>query len=156
VDFLEQKEYWESMADRVVYTGAIDAYFGFCCGHLDYRSLRFDTQTLEGVSNFQGAAVVNYTDAATPYTRIVEHKHFEFGSQPDSVITYEYPQSQRMGDEPYYPINDAANMALYAKYQALAAALPHVIFGGRLAEYRYYDMDKVIESALERISNLWQ
>lgn len=134
--------------DRVVYTGMIDEYFDFSLGHLEYRSLRFETETLPDCDNYQGNAVVNYTEREIPYTRIIEHKHFEFGTQPDTVITREYPAAWQEGDEPYYPVNNEKNDALFAKYQALAKKRPHVIFGGRLGQYCYYDMDKVIAEAL--------
>ncbi len=134
--------------DRVVYTGMIDEYFDFSLGHLEYRSLRFETETLPDCDNYQGNAVVNYTEREIPYTRIIEHKHFEFGTQPDTVITREYPAAWQEGDEPYYPVNNEKNDALFAKYQALAKKRPHVIFGGRLGQYRYYDMDKVIANAI--------
>lgn len=134
---------------KVVYTGMIDAFFGHREGVLEYRSLRFETEVLEGEENHQGNAVVNYTEREIPYTRIIEHKHFTFGRQPDTVITREYPVEWKKGDEPYYPVNDEKNAVLYRKYQALAAAQQDVIFGGRLGQYRYYDMDQVIASALE-------
>ena len=134
--------------DSVVYTGMIDEYFDFSLGHLEYRSLRFETETLPDCDNYQGNAVVNYTEREIPYTRIIEHKHFEFGTQPDTVITREYPAAWQEGDEPYYPVNNEKNDALFAKYQALAKKRPHVIFGGRLGQYCYYDMDKVIAEAL--------
>lgn len=147
-DYLENKAHWDGLADKVVYTGAVDAYFGYCCGNLEYRSVRFETEVLD-TENYQGNAVVNYTDAQTPYTRIIEHKHFEFGTQPKTVISREYSQEWQPGTEPYYPVNDEKNSALYATYKALADAEEKVIFGGRLAQYRYYDMDAVIASALE-------
>ena len=135
------------MGEKVVYTGMLDAYFDCCCGELEYRSLRFETELLDE-ENHQGVAVVNYTDRETPYTRVIEHKHFEFGTQPKTVITREYPADWTAGMEPYYPVNDAKNQELFEKYRALAAKEENVIFGGRLAEYKYYDMDKVIESAM--------
>ena len=150
VDYLADRESLNALADKVVYTGPVDAYFGYRLGALQYRSVRFETETLD-TDNYQGNAVVNYTDAETPYTRIIEHKHFEFGStEPGTktVISREYSAEWKPGDEPYYPVNDDKNSALYAKYKALADAEPHVVFGGRLGEYKYYDMDKVIESAL--------
>lgn len=150
VDFFAEKNGLTAMADKIVYTGAIDAYFNYCYGKLSYRTVRFETELLEGVENYQGNAVVNYTDAATPYTRIIEHKHFEFGTQSDTVISKEFSSEWTEGGEPYYPVNDGHNEALYKKYKELADREPNVIFGGRLAEYKYYDMDKVIESALER------
>ena len=129
-----------------MYTGTIDAYFGYQFGKLEYRSLRFESEVL-AEENHQGVAVVNYTDRETPYTRVIEHKHFEFGTQPKTVITREYPVTWQEGMEPYYPVNDEKNQALYRQYAELAAGEPKVIFGGRLGEYKYYDMDKVIESA---------
>ena len=150
VDYLADKAAWDAVADKVVYTGPIDAYFGYKLGALAYRSVRFETETLD-MENYQGNAVVNYTDADTPYTRIIEHKHFEFGTQPKTVISREYSAEWKVGDEPYYPVNDQKNGALYAKYRALAEGEKHVVFGGRLGEYKYYDMDKVIESALAAV-----
>lgn len=147
-DYLKTKAQWDSMADKVVYTGSIDAYFGFCYGNLSYRSVRFETEVLDK-PNFQGNAVINYTDRETPYTRIIEHKFFEFGTQPRTVISREYSSEWQPGAEPYYPVNDEANGALYAKYRALANQEKKTIFGGRLGEYRYYDMDAVIASALK-------
>ena len=147
VDYLKEKPALDGLAGRVVYTGPIDAYFGYRLGALEYRSVRFETEVLD-TGNYQGNAVVNYTDAETPYTRIIEHKHFEFGDQPKTVISREYSAEWKPGDEPYYPVNDETNNTLYARYKAMADAEPHVVFGGRLGEYKYYDMDKVIESAL--------
>lgn len=135
--------------DKVLYTGMIDAFFGYCEGALEYRSLEFQTELLEGEGNYQGNAVVNYTEREVPFTRIIEHKHFEFGHQPDTVITREYPKEWKRGDEPYYPVNDEKNAALYQKYVLLAAKQKNVLFGGRLGQYKYYDMDKVIAAALE-------
>ena len=147
-DYLEDKARWDALAEKVVYTGPIDRYYGYCHGNLEYRSVRFDTEVLD-TDNFQGNAVINYTDPDTPYTRIIEHKHFEFGTQPRTVISREYSQEWQPGTEPYYPVNDEKNTAVYAKYRAMAQEEPRTIFGGRLAEYRYYDMDAVIASALE-------
>ena len=147
VDYLENKAELDSLADMVVYTGPIDSYFNYCYGPLGYRSVRFETELLD-TDNFQGCAVVNYTDPETPYTRIIEHKHFEFGTQPKTIISREYSQEWQPGIEPYYPINDDENSALYEKYKALSQKETGVLFGGRLAEYRYYDMDAVIASAL--------
>lgn len=147
VDYLADKAAWDAVADKVVYTGPIDAYFGYKLGALAYRSVRFETETLD-MENYQGNAVVNYTDSETPYTRIIEHKHFEFGTQPKTVISREYSAEWKVGDEPYYPVNDEANGALYQQYKALAEGEEKVLFGGRLGEYKYYDMDKVIEAAL--------
>ena len=135
--------------DKVLYTGMIDEYFDYCLGALEYRSLRFETETLPEEDNYQGNAVVNYTDREIPYTRIIEHKHFEFGTQPGTVITREYPAEWQKGDEPYYPVNDDRNMTLFARYQDLAAKEKNVLFGGRLGQYRYYDMDKVLRAALD-------
>lgn len=149
VDFFNEREKLESIAKHIVFTGKIDEYFNYRFGELEYRSLRFETESLE-IDNFQGNAVVNYTDAETPFTRIIEHKHFEFGKQAGTVITKEYPLSKSTGVEPYYPINDERNMAIYSKYEKLAAETKHVIFGGRLAEYRYYDMHQVLASALHK------
>ena len=149
VDYLENKEYYDGLGERVIYTGTIDAYYGYQFGKLEYRSLRFDTQVVD-TDNYQGVAVVNYTDRETPYTRIIEHKHFEFGTQPKSVITKEYSVDWSEGMEPYYPVNDGKNQELYQRYAALAEKEDQVIFGGRLGEYKYYDMDKVIESAMNR------
>ena len=148
VDYLENKADWDAMADAVVYTGPIDRYFDYCFGPLEYRSVRFATEVLK-TPNFQGNAVVNYTDRETPYTRIIEHKHFEFGTQPKTVISREYSSEWKVGDEPYYPVNDEKNKSLYDRYKALAEKEEHVTFGGRLGEYRYYDMDAVIARALE-------
>ena len=148
VDYLEDKVGWNALADKVIYTGPIDRYFNYCYGPLQYRSVRFETEVLD-MANFQGNAVVNYTDSDTPYTRIIEHKHFDFGTQPKTVISREFSVEWLPGDEPYYPINDDKNSALYQKYKALADKEEKTIFGGRLGEYRYYDMDAVISSALE-------
>ena len=148
VDYLENREELNSLCDKVIYTGAIDSYFDFCFGPLEYRSVRFETEILD-TDNYQGNAVVNYTDGETPYTRIIEHKHFEFGTQPKTVISKEYSQQWYPELEPYYPVNDETNGALYEKYKELAAKEDKVIFGGRLGQYRYYDMDAVIASALD-------
>ena len=147
VDYLEKKEYYDGLGEKIVYTGTIDSYYGYQFGKLEYRSLRFESEVLDE-ENHQGVAVVNYTDRETPYTRIIEHKHFEFGTQPKTVITREYPVTWQEGMEPYYPVNDEKNQALYQKYAKLAEKEEHVIFGGRLGEYKYYDMDKVIASAM--------
>ena len=153
-DYLAKKEEFDAMADKVIYTGPIDAYFGFKEGYLEYRSVRFETEVLDR-PNFQGNAAVNYTDRETPWTRIIEHKWFEFGKDadgndlPKTVISREFSSEWKPGDEPYYPVNDAKNSELYNKYKARAAGETNVIFGGRLGEYRYYDMDAVIASALE-------
>ena len=155
VDYLKDKAKWDGMAKKVVYTGPIDAYFDYCLGYLDYRSVRFENELLDK-PNFQGNAVVNYTDRETPWTRIIEHKWFEFGKDedgndlPKTVISREYSSEWKPGDEPYYPVNDEKNGALYQKYKELADKEENVIFGGRLGEYKYYDMDAVIASSLER------
>ena len=146
-DYLASKDYFDSIADKVVYTGAIDAYFGFCYGELEYRSIRFETETLD-IENYQGNAVINYTDSETPYTRIIEHKHFSGAISPKTVISKEYSAEWSRGIEPYYPINNEKNTELYKKYYELAQKESKVIFGGRLAQYRYYDMDAVIGAAL--------
>ncbi len=153
VDYLEHKAEYDALADKVVFTGPIDEYFGYCLGHLEYRSIRFETEVLD-MPNYQGNAVVNYTDRETPYTRIIEHKHFEFGTQPKTVISREYSSEWKNGDEPYYPVNDEKNKALYEQYRALAAQESRVVFGGRLGEYKYYDMDAVIASALNKTEEL--
>ncbi len=152
-DYLADRAVLNSLADRVVYTGPIDAYFDFRFGPLEYRSVRFETETLD-IPNFQGNAAVNYTDRETPWTRIIEHKWFEFGKDeagndlPKTVISREYSSEWKPGDEPYYPVNDGKNGALFARYRALADEEDKVLFGGRLGEYRYYDMDQVIAAAL--------
>ncbi len=137
---------------KVVYTGMLDEYFNYSLGHLEYRSLRFETEQMPQCDNYQGNAVVNYTEREVPYTRVIEHKHFEFGTQPGTVITREYPAEWREGDEPYYPVNYERNSALLKKYQELASGRPHIVFGGRLGQYRYYDMDKVIAAALDAVA----
>ena len=144
-DFIRENP---DIAHKVVYTGMIDEYFGFSLGHLEYRTVRFETEVLD-CDNYQGNAVVNYTDAEVPFTRIIEHKHFEFGKQEKTVISREYSSEWKPGIEPYYPINDQRNSSLYAQYKELADKETNVIFGGRLGHYKYYDMDKVIASALE-------
>ena len=145
-DFLENKEKYLDMAEKCVYTGPIDAYFDYSLGELSYRSLRFETEILDK-ENYQGVAVMNFNEREIPYTRIIEHKHFEFGKQEKTVITREYPQDWNRNLEPYYPVNDEKNNALYAEYQKLAEKEKNVFFGGRLAQYKYYDMDKCIASA---------
>lgn len=153
VDYLENKEELDKLAEKVIYTGSIDAYFDYKLGTLEYRSVRFENEILDK-PNFQGNAAVNYTDRETPWTRIIEHKWFEFGKDengndlPKTVISREYSSEWKLGDEPYYPVNDAKNSTLYEQYKALAEAEDNVIFGGRLGEYKYYDMDKTIEVAL--------
>ena len=150
VDYLKNREVFNALLDKagkIIYTGPIDAWFDYTLGELEYRSVRFETEELP-VENYQGNAVVNYTDRQTPYTRIIEHKHFEFGTQKTTVISKEYSATWKPGDEPYYPVNDEKNQKLYRQYLELAQKEQQVIFGGRLGEYKYYDMDKVIESAL--------
>lgn len=150
VDFFQEREVLTALAKTIVYTGPIDEYFDFRFGQLEYRSLRFENQLLDQ-DNYQGNAVVNYTDGDTEFTRIIEHKHFEFGTQAKTVITHEYPQEWVKGAEPYYPVNDEKNTAVFNQYKALAGEEPNVIFGGRLAEYRYYDMHQVVASALKKV-----
>ena len=158
-DYLEHKDELDKLADRVIYTGPIDAYFNYSLGNLEYRSVRFETEVLNK-PNFQGNAAVNYTDAETPWTRIIEHKWFEFGKDengndlPKTVISREYSSEWKPGDEPYYPVNDEKNSTLYNQYKALAESEDQVIFGGRLGEYKYYDMDQVIANALEKAKEL--
>ncbi len=152
-DYFDRKADWDALADKVIYTGPIDRYYDFCYGPLQYRSVRFETEVLD-LPNYQGNAVVNYTDRETPYTRVIEHKHFEFGTQPKTVISREYSAEWRPGDEPYYPVNDVKNSALYERYRALADREAKVVFGGRLGEYKYYDMDAVIASALDMADRL--
>ena len=153
IDYLENKQEYDKIAETVIYTGAIDAYFGFKLGTLEYRSVRFETEVLDK-PNFQGNAAVNYTDAETPWTRIIEHKWFEFGTQPKTVISREYSSEWTPGEEPYYPVNDEKNGKMYEEYKRLSENEKKVIFGGRLGEYKYYDMDKVIESALKKSDEL--
>lgn len=148
VDYLKERETYECAAGKIVFTGMIDEYYGYRLGALEYRSVRFETEVLD-CDNYQGNAVVNYTDREVPYTRVIEHKHFEFGTQKKTVISREYSSEWKVGDEPYYPVNDEKNSVLYEKYASLAVGEDNVIFGGRLGAYRYYDMDKVIASALE-------
>ncbi len=147
-DYLQNKHGLDALAEKTVYTGPVDAYFGYKLGTLEYRSVRFENEVLDK-PNFQGNAVVNYTDRETPFTRIIEHKWFEFGTQPKTVISREYSSEWKPGDEPYYPVNDDKNGQLYAQYKSLAQKEKNVIFGGRLGEYKYYDMDAVIASALD-------
>ena len=150
-DFFENRQELENMAEKIVFTGMIDEFYDYKFGTLEYRSLKFEHETLEE-ENYQGNAVVNYTEYDIPYTRIIEHKHFEYGNQPKTVITREYPATWNKGDEPYYPINNDENNELYSKYKELADKEENVIFGGRLAEYKYYDMHNVIEKALEAVN----
>lgn len=159
-DYLAHKEELDALAERVIYTGPIDAYFNYSLGNLEYRSVRFEMEILD-TPNFQGNAAVNYTDAETPWTRIIEHKWFEFGKDengndlPKTIISREYSSEWKPGDEPYYPVNDEKNSSLYQQYAALAAKEDRVIFGGRLGEYKYYDMDQVIAVALNIVDNLF-
>lgn len=152
-DYLKKKEEYDSMAEKIVYTDPIDAYFGYQLGHLEYRSVRFETEILYR-PNFQGNTAVNYTDTETPWTRIIEHKWFEFGKDedgsdlPKTVISKEYSSEWKLGDEPYYPVNDEKNGELHDEYRKLAANEKNIIFGGRLGEYKYYDIDQVIEASL--------
>ena len=158
-DYLKEKETYDSLAETVVYTGPIDAYFSYSLGYLEYRSVRFETEVLDK-PNFQGNAAVNYTDSETPWTRIIEHKWFEFGKDengndlPKTVISREYSSEWKPGDEPYYPVNDEKNGELYKKYRELADKESNVVFGGRLGEYRYYDMDKVLRAALDKAKEI--
>ncbi len=147
VDYLENRSELDALANKIIYTGPIDAFFDYKLGYLEYRSVRFETETLD-MPNFQGNAVVNYTDAETPWTRIIEHKFFEFGTQEKTIISREYSSEWKFGDEPYYPVNDDKNGNLYAEYKKLADEMPNVVFGGRLGEYKYYDMDVVVARAL--------
>ena len=153
-DYLEHKEELDAIAKKVIYTGPIDAYFDFKLGYLEYRSIRFENELLD-IPNFQGNAAVNYTDLETPWTRIIEHKWFEFGKDeegkdlPKTVISREYSSEWKLGDEPYYPVNDEKNGKLYEEYKKLAEKEENIIFGGRLGEYKYYDMDAVIAAALD-------
>jgi UDP-galactopyranose mutase len=149
VDYFSNKEYFNNLAQKVVFTGKIDEFFDYRLGILEYRSLRFENEVLD-IVNFQGNAVVNYNDANYAFTRIIEHKHFEFGNQSQTIITKEYPQEWTLNNEPYYPINDTKNQSLFESYKKLAAQEKNIIFGGRLAEYRYYDMHQVIASALHK------
>lgn len=151
VDYNKSRSEYENIADKVVYTGPIDAYYNYKLGQLEYRGLKFETECLEEV-NHQGVAVMNYTEREVPYTRIIEHKHFEFGTQPVTYVTKEYPADWQPGEEAYYPVNDNRNQSLYQKYVKLAEKENMVIFGGRLAEYKYYDMDDVIKSAIECVN----
>lgn len=150
-DFFADRNGFEAMAEKIVFTGKIDQYFDYQFGELEYRSLKFENEILD-CENYQGNAVINFTDAETPYTRIIEHKHFEFGQQSKTVITKEYPLPKSKGLEPYYPVNDEVNNSIFKKYQKLAETQKNVIFGGRLAEYKYYDMHQVIASAIVKVN----
>ena len=150
VDYNEERERYNSLGEKIVYTGTLDSLYDFCYGRLEYRSLRFETEILNK-ENYQGVAVVNYTEREIPYTRVIEHKHFEYGNQEKTVITKEYPAEWTEGMEPYYPVNDERNQELYQKYRKKTLQEKNLILGGRLAEYKYYDMDKVIESAFKLV-----
>jgi UDP-galactopyranose mutase len=153
VNYFEDRQKWDNLADKIVFTGKIDEFYNYKFGKLEYRSLHFESEVLN-VSNYQGNAVVNYTEKEIPYTRIIEHKHFEFGNQEKTIVTKEYPHEFSKDNEPYYPINDDKNQELFSKYQLLSKEDRYVIFGGRLAEYKYYDMHQVIEKALELTETL--
>lgn len=153
-DFNEDRELWMKMGKQVIYTGTIDSFFDYKYGPLEYRGLHFEHKTLN-CSNYQGVAVMNFTDRETPYTRVIEHKHFNFGQQPNTVVSYEYPASWSVGEEPYYPINDERNDLKYSKYKELAESLPQVHFGGRLGEYKYFDMQDTIKSAFALAKTLF-
>jgi UDP-galactopyranose mutase len=155
VDYLKNKSEFDDLAEHVVYTGMIDEYYKYQFGTLEYRSLKFEHEVLDSV-NFQGNAVVNYTDSETPFTRIIEHKHFEFGTQPKTVITREYPKEWTKKDEPYYPVNDEKNDRLFKEYKNLASLEKNVIFGGRLADYKYYDMHHVVGLALKKVTEVFK
>ena len=155
IDYIKNRDELNLLANKVVYTGMIDEYYDYRFGTLEYRSLKFEHQTLDE-PNFQGNAVVNYTDSDTPFTRIIEHKHFEFGTQPKTVITREYPKEWTKKDEPYYPVNDAKNDQLFEKYKDLVKQEQNVIFGGRLADYKYYDMHHVVALALKKVSDVFK
>ncbi|MEP2670031.1 MAG: UDP-galactopyranose mutase [Cyclobacteriaceae bacterium] len=150
-DFFSDRDYFESLSRKIVYTGSIDQFFNYKFGHLNYRTLKFESQLLE-MENYQGNAVCNYTDESTPFTRILEHKHFEFGTQKHTIVTHEYPEIWSKEKIPYYPINDGINNSIYQQYRKLSLEAKNCIFGGRLADYKYYDMHQVIGSALSRIS----
>lgn len=152
VDYLKDKENYNNLGEKILYTGMIDEYFNYSLGNLEYRSLRFETEYLSDIDNYQGNAVINYTDRQTPYTRIIEHKHFEFNENKGTVITREYPENWTPGMEAYYPMNDDVNTELFQKYQQMARLEENVLFGGRLGHYKYYDMDKVIKAALELVN----
>lgn len=152
-DYFEHKEELQKIAKKIIFTGPIDKYYDYCFGELEYRSLRFETETLN-IENYQGNAVVNYTEYEIPFTRIIEHKHFEYGMQPKTVITKEYPQIWNKSVEPYYPVNNDKNNTLYEKYKVLSNKDKNIIFGGRLGQYKYYDMDKIVEEALNLTENI--
>ena len=146
-NYFDNREKWDQIADHILFTGCLDEFFDYQCGHLEYRSLRFEEKELD-IEDFQGNAVINYTERDVPYTRVIEHKHFEFGTQPTTIITYEYPDNFEKGKEPYYPVNDQRNGEMVRKYKELAAQQSRVIFGGRLGQYAYADMDDTVAAAL--------
>jgi UDP-galactopyranose mutase len=152
-NFFEDRTHWLNLADKILFTGQIDKFYDYCYGQLEYRSLCFEEEILD-CANYQGNAAINYTEAKTPYTRIIEHKHFEFGTQEKTVITREYPSEWAEGSEPYYPVNDDKNNALYRRYEELSKQDKHIIFGGRLAEYKYYDMHTIVEKALAQAASI--
>jgi UDP-galactopyranose mutase len=152
-DYFTNKEELDKISDKIIFTGMIDEYYEYRFGKLEYRTLKFEHETLD-ISNYQGTAVMNYTDEKTPFTRIIEHKHFEFGMQDKTIITREYPDEWKEGDESYYPVNDEKNNLLFQKYEELAKSQSKVIFGGRLGQYRYFDMDDTVEAALELVKTL--
>jgi UDP-galactopyranose mutase len=152
-DYFAHRAELDNIAERIIFTGTIDKFFEYRFGKLEYRTLRFESETLD-IANYQGNAVMNYTDAETPFTRIIEHKHFEFGTQEKTIITREFPAEWKQGDEPYYPVNDEKNTSLFNRYNELAKSQPKVIFGGRLGQYQYFDMTDTIEAAIELSRNL--
>ena len=152
-DYLSERDNLDKLAEKIIYTGSIDSFFDYCEGRLEYRTVRFETEIMDK-KDYQGNAVINYTDRETPYTRIIEHKHFEFGQQEKTIVSKEYSLNYSIDSEPYYPINDTKNNQCYLKYKELAEKQKRVIFGGRLGEYKYYNMDDVIESALDMLKNL--
>ena len=152
-DFFDDRQKWKNIADKIIFTGMIDQYFDYCYGELEYRGLNFEFETLD-IENYQGNAVINYTDAETPYTRIIEHKHFESSQSPKTIITREYPKTWKKGEEAYYPMNDEKNSELFKKYQELAENEDNVIFGGRLGMYQYFDMWQVIDEALKLVKSI--
>ena len=153
-DYLENKEYWDDLTDKVIYTGPIDKYFDYKYGDLEYKSVRWENFYFEDVDNLQGCAGMNFTDSTSLQTRRIEHKHFDNQNQKGTYISYEYPQNYKRGVEPFYPLNDEVNNEKYRKYKQMADDIPNVIFGGRLAEYKYYDMHQVIASALKKVKTL--
>lgn len=154
VDYLKEKEKYDKIANRVLYTGMIDEFFNYKLGNLEYRSLKFENEILKDIDNYQGNAVINYTERNVPYTRIIEHKHFEFNDCKGTIITREYPNDWKIGDEAYYPVNNEKNNELFEEYKELASKENNIIFGGRLGYYKYYDMDKTIIAALELVNNI--